>query len=390
MSSFNFRATSSYVIDGINETFVSTSDLYPTIRDGRTFGWVIQSGGLSQRDRRTTVDSRLAGCNETYGSSFFITESGAGIFRVTFAGGDAVFAGNNEIAIIETDNNNDLVQILAVIADEQPNGGGEFFDAVGVLRTSASDWVDNNETIDVTVAEGNNLAIRLGDPAAAGASNPSKITHFSYEPVVPSVVSVDTDNSVEDGQQNVSVEVETFSNDITLMSLISGSYSIILNGLSGTGTIYSIDLPDVTTFTENTPGVPFSGDYHDIELEVTDGVDTGVGDITLSPKPGWALQKITNASTDQGSWFAGRVTPPVNNSQILYETKNNTLTTGEGFYLTDEDTFIKAVLFHADTGIWEPLQLNFVTPPPGWSVNASEWFRFSDTPFFRGSNTRNL
>src|SRR5678816_4027126 len=78
---FNFRATSGFVTDGAEQTYVLTADTYPTTRGGFTFGWVILNDSPTAVDRDSGIDVRLAGINYLpgYGGVGILSQS---YFRV--------------------------------------------------------------------------------------------------------------------------------------------------------------------------------------------------------------------------------------------------------------------------------------------------------------------
>src|SRR6056297_20748 len=90
-AAINFRATSGYIADGTGETHC-IGDLYPTTRDGITFGW--DSNTIESRDRANSVDRRLAGMNfiRNGGVNIFYADlPSSGDYLITFAGHDAGF-----------------------------------------------------------------------------------------------------------------------------------------------------------------------------------------------------------------------------------------------------------------------------------------------------------
>lgn len=182
MAGFNFRSSAGSITDGAGETYVDTSSTYPTTRAGYTFGWVSSSGSLAGRTRNTSLDRRLVGQNQTNNSSgslLFATDSGMGTFDVTLALGDASFGSSIFAEIVEINNSQVVQSILSTVVSGASNSSSEWYDASGANRTSATDWVNNNLSVQVTVSTGNSLGIRIGDPAAS-SSGQSKISHFSY------------------------------------------------------------------------------------------------------------------------------------------------------------------------------------------------------------------
>ncbi len=148
---WNFRASSTFVTDGANETYVIDSgngnaEEYPVTRNGVTFGWGSNQIG-NVRDRLDTNDRRLAGTQ--WGNAlavFQVDLVGAADYIIDAAFGDPA-GGATNIGAKFYDN----TTVVATIANTS-NSSGEFVDASGVNRTSAANWVANHATIQKTFA----------------------------------------------------------------------------------------------------------------------------------------------------------------------------------------------------------------------------------------------
>ena len=161
---FNFRATSGFVTDGSNETYV-LEEMYPTTRNGVTFGW---NAGLQTRDRNSSLDRRLAGSHFTNNTGtqrvFRVDLPSAQDYVISLALGDAQYA-QAYLYWQLLDNTNSL----AIIDDTDGTAGSHFDDATGVDRTAAA-WPADNLTITKTFAT-TTLNCKIGSPSAqAGAS----------------------------------------------------------------------------------------------------------------------------------------------------------------------------------------------------------------------------
>ena len=138
---FDFRATSGFVVDPANCTFV-IGDNYPTTRNGVTFGWTSPNSG-QMADRNSGIDARLAGINYNGNAnaplSFRIDLPSPGAYTITLAIGDAS-AGQTDQHVVVKDNNTTLRTI------DFPTGypSDQFADAVGNLWTSDAAWVSSN------------------------------------------------------------------------------------------------------------------------------------------------------------------------------------------------------------------------------------------------------
>jgi hypothetical protein len=112
LKGFNFRATSAYVTDGTNETFV-VADVYPVTRNGVTFGWANTAGSIGSRNRSATIDRRLAGINfnEAGGDIFRVDLPGAGLYQINAAFGD--HANGQSITAAFQDNTTSFISTTA-------------------------------------------------------------------------------------------------------------------------------------------------------------------------------------------------------------------------------------------------------------------------------------
>jgi hypothetical protein len=132
---FDFRATSGYVTDPTDCTYVLSSDTSPTTRNGATFQW--DATYLESRDRINTGDARLSGTNVCGGigsNIWTLTLPGTGDYDIYAAFGDA----GNEQRIKATIADNTTAFIT--IADVLTGNVDQFIDATGTVRTRAQ-WI---------------------------------------------------------------------------------------------------------------------------------------------------------------------------------------------------------------------------------------------------------
>lgn len=169
---FNFRATSGYVTDGTDQTYVLATESYPQSRNGVTFGW--STAPLDSRDRTTGSPNnpRLSGIN------FSANAAGTtpGVFRV-----DLPATGKFDLYMAFGDSDNGQA-IDAEWADNASyttvaNNGGtianSYFDATGALRTAAQ-WVADSTLGGTKVSPtfaSQILNIRVGGLTAIGSSS---------------------------------------------------------------------------------------------------------------------------------------------------------------------------------------------------------------------------
>lgn len=163
---FNFRASSGYVTDSAGQTY-SLGAAYPETRNGITFGWET-IGHLDMRDRDSGIDVRLAGMNFNNASggahsTFRIDLPSSGSWDVRCAVGDT--SGHTDVYFKASDD------ATAFITVDSAGGHGayEWFDAGGTVRTSASDWVNNNASVNRSFAS-TIMRFQIGKDAASGIS----------------------------------------------------------------------------------------------------------------------------------------------------------------------------------------------------------------------------
>ena len=537
----NFRNTAEHAVEGLGQTLALNTENYPTVKNEITFGWV-STGTVSALDRNNS-DPRFAGTHEARNdeANLFVVDTGAGNFDVRLAIGEGSFgSANNYVSIVEVNSSNVVQSVLAVVAENLDTSGSSFADATGVVRSNTEDWFINNVAVNVTIASGNRLAIRLGDGTSGGTSqivhldildtNASSATfsddftrenesplafpwqsvegaafnlsnnsvfsvssgisaligqnfkadqsgeitftpdarverngvgvrfdadgngyvaeyvigsgnldsiffyrfdegvktrigvsyytpasvvplklkleisgsnlfalingvrvgnpqtdstyaegvpaiYFSNAPsvsnfvtnfeasgftVVPLIVQVNGGVALVDGQQNVAFEVTDFLSDVTSASLRVGSNTISLSGLTGSGTNYTVNLPDIEALTVDTNGIPFTSINHDVEFVATNATESSATPITLNPKAGFVVVDTINALATKGYAFNGRVGGAMaDTSQFLFSPAGSTIITPDGLIESDLDEFdFKA--WNVTSGEWEVADFTYV------------------------------
>jgi hypothetical protein len=175
---FNFRQTSGFVTDAAGDACVTSGDNYPVVfANGITGGFSVAVG--QDRDRDGGIDARLAGlvyASASTPATFQIDLPSAGTYDIRLAIGDASFANGTATAVTVRDNATDLITLTGLSP-----GAGQFYDATGVLRTSAADWVSNNAA-STQVFASTTLYVVL-NPGGAVAS-PTPFAHISINDAV--------------------------------------------------------------------------------------------------------------------------------------------------------------------------------------------------------------
>lgn len=143
---FNFRASSGYVTDGANETYVLHTDAYPVTRNAVTFGW--NTAPIDSRDRNSANDRRLAGMNFTHNAiDFQVDLPATGDYTIRLAmGDDAAGWGSGTQKCIFKDNTTTLATMGPTDVTT-----ANWRDAVGTQYNNAS-WPGSNSSITGTFA----------------------------------------------------------------------------------------------------------------------------------------------------------------------------------------------------------------------------------------------
>lgn len=169
---FNFRATSGYVTDGTNETYVFASDAYPVTRNGVTFGWDGIGAGQA-RDRDSTIDRRLAGIvyqpNNGSQYNFRVDLEAADDYIINLAMGDTEYAQTYQYYRFI-----DNTTVLRTIDDTDGTLQDNYDDATGVNRTEAlwpADNAPDTQTFSSTI-----FKLLIGSPVSQTLS--TTVTHL--------------------------------------------------------------------------------------------------------------------------------------------------------------------------------------------------------------------
>lgn len=146
----NFRDTAGYVTDGTGQTYVLETDVYPTTRNGLTFGWTSPVSGSTGADRNAAADPRLAGIN--YDSNQFTSPSlfrldlpSAGTYAVDGALGDDF--GQSNLTYVVKDNATDKINLGPFSL-----AGGHYSDFHGTDFASRAAWIAGHSPVSVAFA----------------------------------------------------------------------------------------------------------------------------------------------------------------------------------------------------------------------------------------------
>jgi 3-dehydroquinate dehydratase len=154
---FNFRRTGAFVTDGTNERYILSSGggdgptNFPTndTIDGESWSYGESLGNPQDRDRDAGGDARLAGAiyhnTGTTIETYTWTLPATGQREIRCAFGDAAFQITDDLFIKFYDDTTNFASINNTSVDTLAANG--FYDATNVLRTTQSDWINNNAAI---------------------------------------------------------------------------------------------------------------------------------------------------------------------------------------------------------------------------------------------------
>lgn len=168
----DFRATAGFVTDPAScDKEIGTTANYPrTSAQGNTVGWEDAPGGT--RDRTNSVDARLAGiafaANGT-AKRYRIDLPSSGYYRITLALGDNTTAQSQSVGVYDS-----TTLLSNVVGHNLASAAGTFYDACGIRRSSAANWV-SNEVSFVAFFSSTICRIKIADTATASGN--SSIAH---------------------------------------------------------------------------------------------------------------------------------------------------------------------------------------------------------------------
>jgi len=255
---FDFRNTASYVTDPPGDTYVLPTLAYPTKANGVTFGWQ-KTSLVVGRDRRTSVDPRLAGINfATNGSpaTFYVDVPSSGAYNLSLALGDA---GWPECTVQCQVQFLDGSTVLATVTGG-PDNMGYFYDATG-KNWSAAQWPGSNLSQQVTLT-GTRLTMVVGTSQATGDFTTVAflgVTQVSGGSPNYTISASPASLSVQQGNQGTS----------TITTTISGGFNSAIT-LSASG------MPSGTTVSFNPNPIPAPGSGSST-MTITVGASTPTG-----------------------------------------------------------------------------------------------------------------
>lgn len=294
---FNFRNTAAFVTDGVNETYVLPTDVYPTTRtiggESVTFGWesVVAADGRD-RSAASPYAPELSGVtfiqpSDTPADSVFRVDlPAAGSYAINVAAGDQ--SGASKAFFEVDDTSTSLIAFGPTVVS-----AASFMDAAGTIRT-ASDWQANNVAVTKSFAT---TIFRLKVNKAT--VNESPLAHVtltaSGTPSTPTITAVNSGASITEGATNVAVTGTGFASGMTAAITQPNGVSVAQTFTESTSTAGTFNLTmepgtgDQLAFTDAT---------YVTDLDVTVGGQTSAGfAITLAPAAGLIFQTLASVNS---------------------------------------------------------------------------------------------
>jgi len=272
---FDFRDTANYVTDPSGDTYVLPTTVYPTQRNGVTFGWE-KTSLVGGRDRTRNVDPRLAGINFASNgapATFDVDLPSPGTYNLSLALGDA---GYQQCWVQCQVQFFDGSTLLATVS-----GGtialGYFYDAQG-NKWSSSAWATSNVPQLVTL-QGTRLTMSVGTNHSTGDNTTVAFLGVTQATGAPYFTISASPSSIGIAQGNQGTS--------TITTTISGGFNSAIS-LSASG------MPSDTTISFNPQTIPAPGAGNST-MTITVGSDTppGTYPITVTGNGGGIQQHTT-------------------------------------------------------------------------------------------------
>ncbi len=233
----------------------------------------------------------------------------------------------------------------------------------GIQTTLSNITIPNTTVADVEAADSSkSICVSSFVQATAGATPETVwgngtirkgIMTFAVAPLAPTLSDVDGDEITTDGQSGATFTYSGFSSDPTSFVYSDGTNDtpdLLSSASGGSGTF---DLQDVTSFTVDTAGIPFSSANYSIVAKASYLTEEATLAVTHNPKAGWTLKDMVGAVTGEGTIFPqGKVVPDT--SQAIVQPGVDLL--DDGTYTTDLTEF-SGVYMEAGSGLWEPFTI---------------------------------
>lgn len=145
------------------------------------------------------------------------------------------------------------------------DGSSGIIDSVTSARVSANTYISTGNNFNFTTAGG-------GFVGSVDHATVKRFLEDAYVVVAPEITDIDSDEIVLDAQVNATFTTANFTSEISTVQLVSGTSittinPVSINSTSGAG---DFDMPDVSAYTVDTVGCPFTSASNAVVARLTD------------------------------------------------------------------------------------------------------------------------
>lgn len=225
----NFRGSSGYVTDGANEyAETATTANFPTLTpQGLNVGW--EQAPHSVADWSASYGSKLAGAakaNAWAVSNYLVELPSAGDYEIELALGTNSASPN----AVQSEMYDNATKFGATIGPDTSVGGGAFYDASGVKRTSPADWTANAVKVSRTFAS-TTFKLRF-----LSSGNQKLVAHIGVHGSAPASIDLAADATTQataTGSLTTQIPINSASVVVaTATGAISTSINLVANAVS--------------------------------------------------------------------------------------------------------------------------------------------------------------
>lgn len=239
----------------------------------------------------------------------------------------------------------------------------------------------------------------IDDASGRLFNSPPSIGAYEVPNTEPTIIDVDGDEIIVDGQTNLRILLEQYTtapNKVSLRRVSSPSLETLTSNLTSGIDSATFDLPDISQYATDTTGVPFTSLSHSILLRAENDSEQDDISVAYNPKSGYAVTEVFSSSQLEGSVFQNFSGAPSDGSQVYYPTASNTSVDSQGFLFTDATSDIDMQFWDIGDNTWKPFSVLIGLPelPTSGTISFSDLrrefdstgseVRFSD--FYRGGS----
>lgn len=237
------------------------------------------------------------------------------------------------------------------------------------------------------------------DAASRLFNSPPSIGAYEVPNTVPTIIDVDGDEIIVDGQTNLRIVLEQYTtapNKVSLRKVSSPSLETLTSNLTSGIDSATFDLPDISQYATDTTGVPFTSLSHSILLRAENDSEQDDISVAYNPKSGYAVTEVFSSSQLEGSVFQNFSGAPSDGSQVYYPTAFNTSVDSQGFLFTDATNDIDMQFWDIGDNTWKQFSVLIGLPefPTSGTISFSDLRREFDSTgsevrisdFYRGGS----